>query len=313
MYLLGLRALGHEVFYIEDTGECVYDPVLNTRATDPAYGTTYIHHALAPMGLGDRWSFVNYDGTYHGRSADEVRTKVTSGAVGTAGSVLDFMTKTLPGNVSLHVPRGGMEDRLADYLGTASAAPTGRDFEFDRIGFETGSAVLTAASREQLRNIAAILGAYPQAHVTIAGYTDNVGAEPVNVDLSRTRADSVMHALREMGVAPDRMEARGYGSENPLASNDTEIIHADVTPERRVVAWLRGRRGSDAMVVVVANFSDWRSENPEDPATEYVVRGWPDTPAGRRWREVTQERDVPAEWAGREPLFPWEAKVYELI
>src|SRR5215510_11953770 len=34
MYLLGLRALGHEVFYIEDTGECVYDPVQNTRAAD---------------------------------------------------------------------------------------------------------------------------------------------------------------------------------------------------------------------------------------------------------------------------------------
>jgi hypothetical protein len=73
MYLLGLRALGHEVFYIEDTGECVYDPVQNTRATDPAYGTTYIHNALAPYGLADRWSFVNYDGSYHGRSAEEVR------------------------------------------------------------------------------------------------------------------------------------------------------------------------------------------------------------------------------------------------
>src|SRR5207302_6182779 len=73
MYLLGLRALGHEVFYIEDTGECVYDPVLNTRAIDPVYGTTYIHDALAPFGLGDRWSFVNYDGIYHGRSADDVR------------------------------------------------------------------------------------------------------------------------------------------------------------------------------------------------------------------------------------------------
>ena len=73
MYLLGLRALGHEVFYIEDTGECVYDPVQNTRATDPVYGTTYIHDALAPFGLGDRWSFVNYDGSYHGRSADDVR------------------------------------------------------------------------------------------------------------------------------------------------------------------------------------------------------------------------------------------------
>lgn len=73
MYLLGLRALGHEVFYIEDTGECVYDPVLNTRATDPSYGTNYIHAALAPYGLGERWAFVNYDGTYHGRSAEDVR------------------------------------------------------------------------------------------------------------------------------------------------------------------------------------------------------------------------------------------------
>ena len=73
MYLLGLRALGHEVFYIEDTGECVYDPVQNTRATDPGYGTTYINNALEPFGLGDRWAFVNYDGTYHGRGADDVR------------------------------------------------------------------------------------------------------------------------------------------------------------------------------------------------------------------------------------------------
>ena len=73
MYLLGLRALGHEVFYIEDTGECVYDPVQNTRSTDPSYGTSYIHSALEPFGLGDRWAFVNYDGSYHGRGADEVR------------------------------------------------------------------------------------------------------------------------------------------------------------------------------------------------------------------------------------------------
>jgi hypothetical protein len=72
MYLLGLRALGHDVFYIEDTGECVYDPIRNTRSTDPAYGTSYIHHVLDPVGLGDRWAFVNYDGSYHGRSREDV-------------------------------------------------------------------------------------------------------------------------------------------------------------------------------------------------------------------------------------------------
>jgi hypothetical protein len=73
MYLLGLRALGHDVFYIEDTGECVYDPVQNTRSVDPSYGTNYIHRALEPFGLGDRWTFVNFDGTYHGQSAADVR------------------------------------------------------------------------------------------------------------------------------------------------------------------------------------------------------------------------------------------------
>ena len=73
MYLLGLRALGHEVFYLEDTGECVYDPVQNTRATDPSYGTSYINAALEPFGLGESWTFVNYDGSYHGRSQDHVK------------------------------------------------------------------------------------------------------------------------------------------------------------------------------------------------------------------------------------------------
>ena len=52
-YLLGLRALGHDVFYVEDTGECIYDPVQNAMSEDPAYGTQYIHDALAPFGLGE--------------------------------------------------------------------------------------------------------------------------------------------------------------------------------------------------------------------------------------------------------------------
>ena len=39
MYLLGLRALGHEVLYIEDTGECIYDPEQNIDA-----GVKYIKY-----------------------------------------------------------------------------------------------------------------------------------------------------------------------------------------------------------------------------------------------------------------------------
>jgi hypothetical protein len=70
---------------------------------------------------------------------------------------------------------------------------------------------------------------------------------------------------------------------------------------------VRGAAGREDPVVVVANFSDVTP-----PGSEYVVPNWPATPVGRRWREVTQDRDVPGAWIGREPLFPWEAKVYAL-
>lgn len=73
MYMQGLRALGHDVMYIEDTGECIYDPEQNTRSEDPAYGTRYINTALEPFGFGDRWTFVNFDGTYHGCSKEQVQ------------------------------------------------------------------------------------------------------------------------------------------------------------------------------------------------------------------------------------------------
>jgi hypothetical protein len=73
MYLLGLRALGHDVLYVEDTGECIYDPERNALSPDPSYGTRYIHDALEPFGLGSHWCFVNYDGTYHGCRRESVR------------------------------------------------------------------------------------------------------------------------------------------------------------------------------------------------------------------------------------------------
>ena len=92
-----------------------------------------------------------------------------------------------------------------------------------------------------------------------------------------------------------------------LAVNDTAFLHQDFTDDRRIVVWRRGGPKQDP-VVVVANFSDWGS----DPTSEYVVPNWPATPPGRSWREVTQDRTVPADWIGREPLYPWEAKVYTL-
>jgi len=71
------------------------------------------------------------------------------------------------------------------------------------------------------------------------------------------------------------------------------------------MAWRRGGGGSGTdPVVVVVNFTDDNT-----PGSEYAIPNWPDR--GRAgWREVSQGRDVPPEWVGREPLMAWEAKVY---
>jgi glycosidase len=96
-----------------------------------------------------------------------------------------------------------------------------------------------------------------------------------------------------------------------LSVNDTEFIHVDFDGGKRVLAWRRGGPGHDP-VVVVANFSDFTTENPTNPRSEYVISHWPATPAGRKWQEVTQDRIVPPEYVGREPIYSWEAKVYTL-
>ncbi|QNI33413.1 alpha amylase [Alloacidobacterium dinghuense] len=90
-----------------------------------------------------------------------------------------------------------------------------------------------------------------------------------------------------------------------LGVNDTSFLHTDFNDGKRVLVWQRGPGPDGSLVVVVANFSDWGTTPAQDG--QYVVANWP---GGRNWTEVTQQREVPGEWAGREPLFPWEAKVY---
>jgi hypothetical protein len=98
-----------------------------------------------------------------------------------------------------------------------------------------------------------------------------------------------------------------------LAVNDTEFIHVDFNNAKRVLCWRRGQPESDRQVVVVANFSDFITANALSGNAEYRVANWPTTPHGKKWREITLERDVPTDWVAREPIFPWEAKVYALV
>ena len=90
------------------------------------------------------------------------------------------------------------------------------------INFPTGGAEVPASIRGFLESAASDLKQVPKGYVLeIAGYTDNTGDAAINRELSERRADAVREALIKAGAEPDMLVAKGYGSADPIASNDT--------------------------------------------------------------------------------------------
>jgi outer membrane protein OmpA-like peptidoglycan-associated protein len=91
----------------------------------------------------------------------------------------------------------------------------------DGVTFESGKSTLLPASRPSLERVARALLASPQMKVEVAGHTDNLGNPTSNLILSQRRADVVRLRLIQLGVPPEQMIARGYGSASPLVPNNT--------------------------------------------------------------------------------------------
>ncbi len=89
------------------------------------------------------------------------------------------------------------------------------------IQFETGAAVLTAASRPILDRVAAALRAHPDWRLQIEGHTDDAGPRAANVELSARRAQAVRDALVVRGITPMRLGVSGFGPDRPVAPNAT--------------------------------------------------------------------------------------------
>lgn len=89
------------------------------------------------------------------------------------------------------------------------------------IYFETGKADITAESEFTLRKVLTTLQSYPEIVVEISGHTDITGFYKKNLELSLKRANAVRDWLIKNGIDPVRIFAKGYGSDRPIASNDT--------------------------------------------------------------------------------------------
>ncbi len=146
---------------------------------------------------------------------------VTCAGAGGSGSGSATVTVALPPPPPTPVPTPAPAPPARHELLTLNGA----HFAFDKFN-------LTAAARDTLQQVVAILKEHPDSKVEIQGHTDSVGTVQYNQALSERRANSVKDYLVSQGISEGRITTRGFGKSQPIASNDTDRGRAD---NRRVV------------------------------------------------------------------------------
>jgi len=94
--------------------------------------------------------------------------------------------------------------------------------ELKNIFFQTARYSLKSTSRQELNRLLELLEDNPDLSIEVAGHTDSIGKPGYNQRLSENRAKSVVAYLLEKGIDTERLVAKGYGEEAPVASNKTE-------------------------------------------------------------------------------------------
>ena len=89
------------------------------------------------------------------------------------------------------------------------------------ITFDTNKSNIKPNFYSTLNKVAQTLAEDNKSAILVTGYTDSTGNDSINIPLSQARAQSVANYLSGQGVSSARINAQGYGSANPIASNAT--------------------------------------------------------------------------------------------
>jgi outer membrane protein OmpA-like peptidoglycan-associated protein len=102
----------------------------------------------------------------------------------------------------------------------ATPTPRGMVVTVGDVLFDTGRSDLKPGAARKMDELAQFLTEHPERRVQIDGFTDSVGTDAYNEELSQRRADAVRAALLARGVDPSRVGTEGYGKAYPVASNN---------------------------------------------------------------------------------------------
>lgn len=102
----------------------------------------------------------------------------------------------------------------------AQSTPRGMVLTLGDVLFDTGSARLKSGGARKLDQLVQYLNEHKDRRVQVDGFTDSVGSDSFNEELSQHRAEAVKEALMERGIDASRIGAEGYGKAFPVANNN---------------------------------------------------------------------------------------------
>ena len=123
----------------------------------------------------------------------------------------------------------------------ATPTPRGLVLTLGDVLFDTGKAQLNPGSARKLDQLAQFLTDHPERRVQVDGFTDSVGTDSYNQDLSQHRADAVKSSLISRGIDPSRIGSQGYGKGFPVANN---VDSGGRQLNRRVEVVIGGENGA---------------------------------------------------------------------
>jgi OOP family OmpA-OmpF porin len=113
-------------------------------------------------------------------------------------------------------------NQLSAFITSGATIDLPKRFRFDYLFFDTGTTNLSADATNEINTIAGALKANPAAKARIEGFTDSSGEPQANIELTTERAAAVKDLLVSRGIAAERIEVVGRGSNAPIASNTSE-------------------------------------------------------------------------------------------